>query len=58
MKGFKEKGRRKVDVRERRLAGMNWIHLAYDRHKWRGRGHSCVNDNKLTVSIKFWKTLE
>jgi hypothetical protein len=33
----------KMDVREIRWKGVNWIHLAQDRHQWRAVVNTAMN---------------
>jgi hypothetical protein len=47
----------KMDLRERRWDGMDWIDLAEDRDQWRVLV-TVVHGNEPLVSIRSWEVVE
>jgi hypothetical protein len=44
----------KMGLRELGWGGMDWIHLAQDRNRWR----ALMNNNEPTDSVKCWEVVE
>ena len=42
----------KVAVKEKRLKGLDWTRMAYNRHYWKG---CCQHSNELSAFINWWE---
>jgi hypothetical protein len=42
----------KVAVKGKRLKGLDWTHMAHNRHQWKG---CCQHTNELSAFIKWWE---